>query len=156
MKTLQTVLVGVALLIASAAYADRTFNLDGTVTLKALGQSITDNVNGTLTLFDDGTYIMNADGDISSGIWRQEKKKLQLFQEEPTITEFITELEDELSDAVGVDIAVTSLTGKGKSTFNKNGNLTVKSNSSITFRPGPKEGKPLKVKMSEKLEGTLQ
>ncbi len=150
MRTLQIVLVGVTLLIAGAAYADRTFNLEGTINIKAVGESFTDNVSGTLILFDDGTYTLDADGDVSSGIWLEEGKKLQLFQEEPTISEFITELED----AVGVTL--TSLVGKEKITLQKTGDITVKSKSSMTFRPGPKEGKPLKVKLSEKLDGQLQ
>ena len=83
MKTLQTALVGVALLIASAAYADRTFDLAGTVTFRALGQSLTENVSGSLTLFDDGTYTFDADGDISSGIWLQERLLIPLTGKRP-------------------------------------------------------------------------
>ena len=150
MRTLQIALVGVTLLIAGAAYADRTFDLEGTINIKAVGESFTDNVSGTLILFDDGTYTLDADGDVSSGIWLEEGKKLQLFQEEPTISEYIAELED----AVGA--SVTSLGGKGKITVQKTGDITLKSKSSITFRPGPTEGKPLKVKLSEKLDGQLQ
>ena len=107
-------------------------------------------MSGTLILFDDGTYTLDADGDVSSGIWLEEGKKLQLFQEEPTISEFITELED----AVGVSL--TSLVGKEKITLQKTGDITMKAKTSMTFRPGPKEGKPLKVKLSEKLDGQLQ
>lgn len=150
MRTLQIALVGVALLIAGAAYADRTFDLEGTINIKAVGESVTDNVSGTLILFDDGTYTLDADGDVSSGIWLEEGKKLQLFQEEPTISEFIAELED----AVGVSL--TSIVGKEKITIQKTGDITVKAKTSMTFRPGPKEGKPLKVKLSEKLDGQLQ
>ncbi len=156
MRTLQTAFVGVALLIASAAYADRTFNLEGTVTLRALGQSITENVSGTLILFDDGTYTLDAGGDVSSGIWLEEGKKIQLFQEEPTISEFIAELEEEVSNAVGTAISVTSLVGKEKIRSKKTGDITVRANTTITFRPGPREGRPLKVKLSEKLDGLLQ
>lgn len=150
MRTLQIALVGVTLLIAGAAYADRTFDLEGTVTIKAVGESDTSNVSGTLILVDDGTYTLDAGGDVSSGIWLEEGKKLQLFQEEPTISEFITELED----AVGVSL--TSFVGKEKITLQKTGDIKVKAKTSMTFRPGPKEGKPLKVKMSEKLVGLLQ
>ena len=150
MRTLQIALVGVALLIAGAAYADRTFDLEGTIHIKAAGESFTDNVSGTLILFDDGTYTLDADGDVSSGIWLEEGKKLQLLQEEPTISEFIAELED----AVGVSL--TSIVGKEKITLQKTGDITVKAKTSMTFRPGLKEGKPLKVKLSEKLDGQLQ
>jgi len=150
MRTLQIALVGVTLLIAGAAYADRTFGLEGTIKIKAVGESDTSNVSGTLILFDDGTYTLDADGDVSSGIWLEEGKKLQLFQEEPTVSEFIAELED----AVGVSL--TSLVGKEKITIQKTGDITVKAKTSMTFRPGPKEGKPLKVKLSEKLDGQLQ
>ena len=150
MRTLQIALVGVTLLIAGAAYADRTFDLEGTINIKAVGESVTDNVSGTLILFDDGTYTLDADGDVSSGIWLEEGKKLQLFQEEPTISEFIAELEDE------VGVSLTSLVGKEKITIKKTGDITVKAKTSMTFRPGPKEGKPLKVKLSEKLVGLLR
>ncbi len=150
MRTLQIALVGVTLLIAGAAYADRTFDLEGTINIKAVGESVTDNVSGTLILFDGGTYTLDADGDVSSGIWLEEGKKLQLFQEEPTISEFIAELED----AVGVSL--TSIVGKEKITLQKTGDITVKAKTSMTFRPGPKEGKPLKVKLSEKLVGLLR
>lgn len=156
MRTLQTALVGVALLIASTAYADRTFNLEGTVTLRAVGQSITENVSGTLTLFDDGTYILDEESDVSSGIWLEEGKKIQLFQEEPTISEFIAELEAEVSNAAGIAISVTSLVGKDRITRKRTGDITVRANSTFTFRPGPREGRPLKVKVSEKLDGLLQ
>jgi hypothetical protein len=156
MRKLQTALVGVALLIASAAYADRTFNLEGTVTFRALGERLTEDVSGTLTLFDDGTYTLDAEGDVSSGIWLEEKKKIQLFQEEPTISEFIAELEEEVSGAAGMTISVTSLVGKERITRTKTGDIKVRANSTITFRPGPREGRPLKVKMSEKLVGLLQ
>ena len=150
MRTLQIALVGVTLLIAGAAYADRTFNLEGTLNIKAAGESATDNVSGTLILFDDGTYTLDAGGDVSSGIWLEEGKKLQLFQEEPTISEFIAEIED----AVGSSL--TSLAGKEKIKIKKTGDITVKAKTSMTFRPGPKAGKPLKVKLSEKLDGQLQ
>ena len=80
MRTLQIVLVGVALLIAGAAYADRTFDLEGTFNIKAVGESDTSNVSGTLILFDDGTYTLDAGGDVSSGIWLEEGKNLQRFQ----------------------------------------------------------------------------
>ena len=150
MRTLQIALVGVALLIAGAAYADRTFDLEGTVNIKAAGESFTDNVSGTLILFDDGTYTLDSDGDVSSGIWLEEGKKLQLFQEEPTISELIADLEDE------VGVSLTSFVGKEKITLQKTGDITVKAKTSMTFRPGPKEGKPLKVKLSEKLDGQLQ
>jgi hypothetical protein len=156
MRTLQTALVGVALLITSAAYADRTFNLEGTVTLRAVGERLTEDVSGSLTLFDDGTYTLDEEGDVSSGIWLEEGKKLQLFQEEPTISEFIAELEEEVSDAAGMEISVTSLVGKDRIRSTRTGDITVRANSSITFRPGPREGRPLKVKISEKLVGVLQ
>ena len=150
MRTLQIVLVGLTLLIAGAAYADRTFDLEGTIKIKAVGESDTSNVSGTLILFDDGTYTLDAGGDVSSGIWLEEGKKLQLFQEEPSISELIAELED----AVGASL--TSLVGKEKITIKKTGDITVKAKTSMTFRPGLKEGKPLKVKLSEKLDGQLQ
>ena len=156
MRTLQTALVGVALLIASAAYADRTYNLEGTVKFSALGQRLTEDVSGTLTLFDDGTYALEEMGDVSSGIWLEEKNKIQLFQETPTVSEFIAELEQEVSDAAGMAISVTSLVGKDRIRSTRTGDITVRANSTITFRPGPREGRPLKVKISEKLVGVLQ
>ena len=97
------------MLIASTAYADRTFNLEGTVRIMALGERLTEDVSGTLTLFDDGTYTLNEEGEISSGIWLEERNKIQLFQEAPTVSEFVAELEEELSDAVGMAISLTSL-----------------------------------------------
>jgi hypothetical protein len=156
MRTLQIALVGVALLTASAAYADRTFNLEGTVTLRALGERFTEDVSGTLTLFDDGTYTLDAEGDASSGIWLEEKRKIQLFQEAPAISEFVAELEEEVSDAAGMAISVTSLVERDRIRSTRTGDITVRGNSTITFRPGPKEGRPLKVRMSEKLVGLLQ
>jgi hypothetical protein len=156
MRTLQIVLVGVTLLIAGAAYADRTFDLEGTVTIKALGDSETSNVSGTLILVDDGTYTLDAGGDVSSGIWLEEGKKLQLFQEDPSISEFIAEFEEEVSNGAGMEISVTSIVGKEKITLQKTGDITLKAKSRMTLRPGPKEGKPVKVKLSEKLVGLLQ
>jgi hypothetical protein len=156
MRALTTILVGAALLIASTAYADRIFDLEGTVTLRAVGERITDNVSGTLTLFDDRTYTLNQEGSVSSGIWLEEGKKIQLFQDEPTVSEFIAELEQEVSDAAGMAISVTSLIGKEKITRTRTGDITVRVKSTYTFRPGPREGRPLKIKMSEKLVGTLQ
>jgi hypothetical protein len=55
-----------------------------------------------------------------------------------------------------VGVSLTSLVGKEKITIQKTGDITVKAKTSMTFRPGPKEGKPLKVKLSEKLDGQLQ
>ena len=156
MRTLQAALVGVALLIASAAYADRTYNLEGTVKFSALGQRITEDVSGTLTLFDDGTYTLEEMGDVSSGIWLEEKNKIQLFQETPTVSEVIAELEQEVSDAAGMAISVTSLVGKDRIKSTRTGDITVRANSTITFRPGPREGRPLKVRLREKLVGLLQ
>ncbi len=156
MRTLQIALVGVALLIAGAAYADRTFDLEGTLKIKAAGESATDNVSGTLILFDDGTYTLDADGDVSSGIWLEEKNKIQLFQEAPTISEFIAALEEEVSDAAGMAISVTSLVGKDRIRSKRTGDITVRANSTITFRPGPREGRPLKVRLRQKLVGLLQ
>ena len=156
MRTLQTAIVGVALLITSAAYADRTFNLEGTVTLRAVGERLTEDVSGTLTLFDDGTYTLDEEGDVSSGIWLEEGKTIQLFTEAPTISETIAELEEEVSDAAGMAISVTSLVGKDRIRSTRTGDITVRANSTITFRPGPREGRPLKVKVREKLDGLLQ
>jgi len=78
------------------------------------------------------------------------------FQEAPTISEFIAELEEEVSGAAGMAISVTSLVGKDRIRSTRTGDITVRANSTFTFRPGPKEGRPLKVKMSEKLVGLLQ
>jgi hypothetical protein len=156
MRTLQTALVGVALLIASAAYADRIFDLEGTATFKAIGERFTENVSGTLTLFDDRTYTLDAGGGVSSGIWLEEGKKIQLFQEVPTVSEFIAELEAEVSDAAGMAISVTSLVGKERIRSTRTGDITVRANSTYTFRPGPREGRPLKVRLSEKLVGMLR
>jgi hypothetical protein len=156
MRTLQIALVGVALLIASAAYADRTFNLEGTVTLRAVGERLKEDVSGTLILFDDGTYTLDEEGAVSSGIWLEEKKKIQLFQEAPSISELITELEEEVSDAAGMAISVTSLDEKDRIRSTRTGDITVRARSTITFRPGPREGRPLKVRISEKLVGVLQ
>ncbi len=52
--------------------------------------------------------------------------------------------------------SVTSLVGKGKIKIQKTGDITLKVKSRMTLRPGPKEGKPIKVKLSEKLVGLLQ
>jgi hypothetical protein len=156
MRTLQIALVSVVLLIASAAYADRTFDLEGTVTFSALGERLTEDVSGTLTLFDDGTYTLTEEGDVSSGIWLGERNKIQLFQEAPTISEFIAELEEEVSGAAGMAISVTSLVEKDRIRLKRTGDITVRGNSTITFRPGPREGRPLKVRMRAKLVGVLQ
>ena len=158
MRTLQTALVGVvaALFIASAAYADRIFDLEGIVTIKGFGQSFKENVSRTLTLFDDGTYTLDEGGDVSSGIWLEEGPKIQLFQEEPSISELIEELEEELSDAVGMAISVTSLVEKAAIKRTASGDITVKAKFAITLRPGPMAGKALKLKGSEKLVGLLR
>ncbi len=156
MRTLQTALVGVALLIASAAYADRTYNLEGTVKFSALGQRLTEDVSGTLTLFDDGTYEREVEGDVSSGIWLQEGKNIQLLSEDPTASEFVAQLEEEVSAGAGMDVSVTSIRATEKIKRTKTGDLKLKSKFTITFRPGPGDGRALKLKVSEKLEGLLQ
>jgi hypothetical protein len=154
---LQTALVGVALLIASTAYADRIFDLEGTATLRALGERLTYDVSGTLTLFDDGTYTLNEDGAVSSGIWLEERTTIQLFQEAPTISQFIAELEQELSNAAGMAISVTSIVGKDRiRSRTRTGDITVRARSTYIFRPGPTERRGLRVTMSERLVGLLQ
>jgi hypothetical protein len=151
-----TILVGVALLIASAAHADRTFDLDGTLTFRALGQSLTENVSGILTLFDDGTYTLDAGGELSSGIWLQEGKKIQLFREEPTISEVVAELEAEASAAAGMAISLTSVVGRERIQSTRTGDITVSRATTYILRPGPRPGQPLRIKILEKLVGALR
>ena len=149
-------LVCVAVLIANEAHADRIFDLEGTVKVKALGQSETEDTSGTLTLFDDGTYTSDEGGDVSSGIWLQEGRRIQLFEEHPHVSEVIAEFERELSDAAGRAVRVTSLGGKERIKLTKTGDIRWKGKVTITVRPGPKAGKPLKLTASLKLAGRLR
>lgn len=155
MRTLRITLAWIALIIANAAYADRVFNLEGHVTVKVLGESFTDNVSGSLTLVDDGTYALDLEGEISSGIWLEEKE-IQLFQEAPSVSESIADLEQEISDAAGLPVRGTSIVGKEKIMLAKSGDISMRTNTSFTIRPGPTARKPLKVKESIQLIGFLQ
>ena len=155
-RILWIALVCVALFNANAAYADRVFDLEGTVKFKAFGQSDTEEVRATLTLFDDGTYTWNDDtGDLSGGIWLEEGKRIQLFQEAPSFSESLAELERELL-AEGLDLRVTSVVEKGTIKLTRTGDIRVKAKGFITLRPGPKPNKPLKIAASEKLVGLLR
>ena len=156
MRTLRIALTCVALLIANTAYADRVFDLEGTVKFKVLGESFTEEFRETMTLFDDGTYVIDVEGDVFSGIWLQEGRRIQLFEEHPHVSEFIAEFEQELSDAVGRAVRVTALVEKEKIKLTKTGDIRRKGKVTITVRPGPKAGKPLKVTASLKLAGRLR
>lgn len=155
MRTLRIALTCVALLIANAAYADRIFDLEGTIKAKALGQSFTDDFSGTLTLFDDGTYTFDDDGDVSSGIWLEEGRSIQLFTEDPSVRESIAELEQDLRDE-GFNLKVTSVVEKEKIKLTKTGDIRLKAKTTLTLRPGPKGSKPLKLTESFKLVGLLR
>ena len=156
MRMLRTTLISIVLLIASAAHAERVFDLEGSVTFKGGGQSAKVDVSGSLTLFDDGTYTLDEEGDVSSGIWLEEGTKLQLFQEQPLISEYIAEIEEELSDALGIEISVTSLVEKKTIKRSKTGDLSIKAKETVTVRPTFQVKKALKVTLSVKLVGRLQ
>jgi hypothetical protein len=149
---LQAALVGVALLIASTAHADRIFDLEGTATFRDPGGRETFDVSGILTLLDDGTYTLDLDGEVSSGIWLEERRRIQLFQEAPTISEFIAEL----NAAVG-DFAVTSIVGKDKIKRAKTGDIIMRAKSAFTFRStlDPEERR-VRVRLKERLVGLLR
>ena len=156
MKKRQAALVCLALIIANAAYAERVFNLTGTIKAKATGPPITENVSGTLTLFDDRTYLLNLEGEISSGIWLEEGTGIQLFQESPTISELIQELELEVSEAAGREIRVTSIVQKEKIKRPRTGNITLTAKVIFVFRPGPTARRPVKVTQTLKAIGLLR
>ena len=157
MRTLQRALVLVALVIANAAHAnDRVFDLEGTVKLVARGRSVTENVSATLTLFEDRTYMFDFDGDVSGGIWLEEGTRIQLFQDSPTASETIRELEVEVSDAAGFDVQVTSIVDKETIRRAKTGDIRVIARVTFLFRPGPTGRRPLKITEFVKLVGVLR
>jgi hypothetical protein len=112
-------------------------------------------VSGPLTLFDDGTYTFDDDagdeGDFS-GIWLEEGKKIQLFQEAPTVREQIAELEQAARDE-GLNLRVTSLVEKETIKLTKTGDIKIKGKTTWRLRPGLQGNKPLKITSSGNLIG---
>ncbi len=93
---------------------------------------------------------------MSHSRWQRGGSRIQLFQENPTVSESIAELEEEASIAAGMDIRVTSIVEKEKIKRAKTGDISVKAKVTFTFRPGLTERKPLKVTESVKLIGLLR
>jgi len=161
MSSLRAAVIGLVLALSSAAYADRVYDLLGVVKLKAVGESIEGVATGTLNLLDDGTYTLSlsleGEEDSSNGIWLEEGKAIQLFQEEPRISESIADFEGFLSLVTGFDLRVTSIRSKEKVKKGKSGDISAVSKTSWTIRMvGFDEGKPVKVTESIKLIGVLQ
>jgi hypothetical protein len=156
MRALRIAIVSLALILGGAAHADRVFDLDGIVKVKVLGESFSDFVTGTLTLHDDGTYTLNAEGDVATGFWLEEKG-IQLFQEDPGLRDTLEAIEEDLSEGAGFGLRVTSVIAKEKVKRGKTGDIAVKSKTTYTIRPVAfEEGRAIKVTESVQLIGLLK
>ncbi len=143
----------------SALAQDRTWNLTGTERLTIAGfGSETLVATATLTLLATGFYTLTVtiegQSDDSSGVWIEERNRIQLFQEDPLPSVVIAELEAALSAGLGQSVRLTELKQLLKMKVNtKTGELRVTGKDLAKFRPGPKGTAPLRVSVRLKLAG---
>jgi len=157
MRLIRALVIGCGLLVASTANAERVFDLDIQVKWNAGGVRGTDTLLEVLTLNDDHTYVMTWLGEVSEGIWIQEKNNLQLFEEsELTVAEEIAWLEQDASDFVGFPVKLTSVKYQEVAKFNRAGNLKLRGRHTSTYRPGLKANSPFKLTWSATYIGTLR
>jgi len=157
MRFIRTLVIGCGLLVASTASAQRVFDLDIEFKWNAGGVRGTDSLLEVLTLNDDHTYVMTWLGDVSEGIWIQEKNNLQLFEEsELTVAEEIASLEQDASDFVGSPVQLTSVKYQEVAKFDRAGNLKLRGRHTSTYRPGLRANSPFKLTWSATYTGTLR
>ncbi len=157
MRLIRALVIGCGLLVASTANAERVFDLDIQVKWNAGGVRGTDTLLEVLTLNDDHTYVMTWLGEVSEGIWIQEKNNLQLFEESDlTVAEEIAWLEQDASDFVGFPVEVTSVKYQEVAKFDRAGNLKLRGKHTSTYRPGLRANSPFKLIWSATYTGTLR
>lgn len=155
MRLLRTLFICFTFLAASAANADRVFDLETKFKFKSSGVRFDDTIAGVLTLYDDRTYLLEQGGEMFDGMWIQEKNSLQLFDDsDVTPAEYIAWLEQDASDFIGFPVVLTSMKFKETAKINRDGDLRIRSKEITTYRPGPK-GR-LKIIWRFKINGTLR
>jgi hypothetical protein len=154
MGLLRTLFICFTFLAAGAANADQVFDLEIKFKFKSSsGVKSHDTMAGVLTLYDDRTYLLEQGGEMFNGMWIQEKKSLQLFEDSDiTAAEYIAWLEQDASGFIGYPVTLTSQKVKGAAKLNKAGDLKIRSKEITTYRPGP--GGRLKMIWLYKANGT--
>jgi hypothetical protein len=150
-----------------AALADRTWDLEGRGTIQVGGLgSERFNATGTLTLFGDvGDPVENRSysltiqiegelPEVSTGVWLQERNRIQIFQESPAPSEAIADLEDLLSGLLETSVTLTSFEERLRINLNsRSQELRINSRGSLTARPGLRGNQPLKLRENLRLTG---
>jgi hypothetical protein len=144
--------------MAGMANADRVFDLEIGIKFNSSGVRFTEDAIGVLTLYDNRTYLLEQSGEEYSGVWLQERNKLQLFEEgDFTVAELFTWMEQDASDFAEFPVMLTSTKFKETARLNRDGDLLkIRSKQTNLFRPGLRGNSPLKMIWSYKIVGTLQ
>ena len=129
-------------------------DLTGTVKVSGAGARVELDVAGQLELRTDRTFTLTLDGDVSSGIWLQERNRITLLADPPpTATELVQFLEQEISAAVGFAVELTAVREQGRITLNNKGEIRMTSRVQFTFRPGLRGNSPLRLREQIRLRG---